>query len=161
MHPLTYNQKTVQRLFGHSLLYMWHVTFFCLWPCTTYTEPTYSTLTCTTYVVCLWSTMCLVICYCVVIQTAPWYKHFACVHGEALLCTTSIVSMVNTMVAAVALKMKPRLKEASHTMGYQAVWLWPKTSHLCCTCMTCDTHTPGDPSVAWYWPKCILRIRWL
>ena len=27
-------------------------------------------------------------------------------------------------------------------------------SHLCCTCMTCDTHTPSHPSAAdeaWYW----------
>ena len=36
-----------------------------------------------------------------------------------------------------------------------------KASHLCCTCMTCDTHTPSHPSTAdeaWYWPKCILCI---
>ena len=29
-----------------------------------------------------------------------------------------------------------------------------KTSHLCCMCMTCDTHTPSHPSTAdeaWYW----------
>ena len=40
------------------------------------------------------------------------------------------------------------------TIGCQAVWLYMKTSHLCCMCMTCDTHTPGHPSTAdeaWYW----------
>ena len=67
--------------------------------------------------------MCLVICYCVVIvvttlKMAPWYKHFACVHGEALLhvlhvCARSTVSMVTNAVVAVALKVKPKLKEAS------------------------------------------------
>ena len=34
-------------------------------------------------------------------------------------------------------------------------------SHLCCMCMTCDTHTPGHPSAAdevWYWLKHILHI---
>ena len=64
--------------------------------------------------------MCLVICYCAVIvvttlKMAPWYKHFACVHGEALLhvCAMSTVSMVTNAVVAVALKVKPKLKEAS------------------------------------------------
>ena len=32
---------------------------------------------------------------------------------------------------------------------YIHVWLWrSKASHLCCTCMTCNTHTPGHPSAA-------------
>ena len=35
-----------------------------------------------------------------------------------------------------------------------SVGLYMKASHLCCMCMTCDTHTPGHPSTAdeaWYW----------
>ena len=58
---------------------------------------------------------------CNIIKMAPWYKCFACVHSEALLCTTSAISMVTTAVVAVALKMKPKLKEVSTTIGYQAV----------------------------------------
>ena len=40
------------------------------------------------------------------------------------------------------------------------VW-YTKASHLCCTCMSCNTHTPSHPSAAdeaWYWPKCVLHI---
>ena len=58
----------------------------------------------------------------------------------------------------------------STTTGYQALpqatkpcdcVLRPKASHLRCMCMTCDTHTPGHPSVAdevWYWLKHVLCI---
>ena len=71
--------------------------------------------------------------------------------------------MVTTAVVAVALKMKPKLKEASTTIGYQAVH--PKASHQCVHVRDMCSHTPGHPSMhvhvandAWYRPKRILHI---
>ena len=55
----------------------------------------------------------------IVVKMAPWYKHFTCVHihGNVLLCAMCAVSMVTTVVVAVALKMKSILKEVNTTVG--------------------------------------------
>ena len=62
---------------------------------------------------------------------------FTYIHGKALLCATSIVSIVTTAVAAVALKMKPKMK-TSTIIGYDyeelrpAIWV----AHACCVVST-------------------------
>ena len=51
---------------------------------------------------------------------AFWYRLFACIHSEVLLCTMSAVLIVTTMVVAFAL-LKLKMKKTSTTVGYQAV----------------------------------------
>ena len=87
-------------------------------------------------------------------------------HMHIVKCCYMQQVLVTIEVALVALKRKLSwLKKMSTTISYQAVWLWRlKASHLCCTCMTCNAHTPSHPSTAdeaWYWPKCVLCIGWL
>ena len=92
------------------------------------------------------------------------YSKSGFINHLIIKCTCTCVratSMVTTAVVAVALKMKPKLKEASTTRGCQAVH--PKASHQCVHVHDMCSHTPGHPSVhvandAWYRPKCILHI---
>ena len=68
---------------------------------------------------------------------ASCYKDLACMHGEALLCAVSTVSIVATLLVAVTVKMKPKMRKTTYSYHRLpgCLTMKVKASRLCCMCM--------------------------